>query len=256
MILAIDVGNTHIVLGCLEGDRILSVARMTSDVHKTEHEYAVSIRDILAFRGVDVAALEGAILSSVVWPLNDTLVHAVELLTGRPPLMVGRGLKTGLDIRIDDPGQVGADLVVGAVAALAIAPPPLIVIDMGTATTIMVDNDKGEFIGGVIVPGVGISLNALGTNASKLPKINLTAPAKVINGQTVEAMQSGTVYGQAGLLDGIIRRMTKELGYPCKVVATGGLAKLIVPYCETPIVLDNDLMLKGLRLIYEKNKSE
>ncbi len=256
MILAIDVGNTHIVLGCLEGDRILSVARMTSDVHKTEHEYAVSIRDILAFRGVDVAALEGAILSSVVWPLNDTLVHAVELLTGRPPLMVGRGLKTGLDIRIDDPGQVGADLVVGAVAALAIAPPPLIVIDMGTATTITAVDAEGRFVGGSILPGLALSMEALSANTSQLPRISLDAPAKCIGTNTVASMQSGAIFGTAAMIDGMIDRMDEELGGGSTVVATGGLSGVVVAHCRRNILYEPDLLLKGLAVLWEKNKAK
>ncbi len=256
MILAIDMGNTHTEIGLLDGEKTVFSSRVATDLNKTSSEYAVMMHALFEIHDVDITKIEGAIISSVVPPLTYEIRDAVKFAAKVTPLIVGPGIRTGLKIRIEDPKALGADLVVDAVAANELYGYPNIVIDMGTATTIMVDNDKGEFIGGVIVPGVGISLNALGTNASKLPKINLTAPAKVINGQTVEAMQSGTVYGQAGLLDGIIRRMTRELGYPCKVVATGGLAKLIVPYCETEIVLDNDLMLKGLRLIYEKNKAE
>ena len=150
MILAIDTGNTNVVLGCIENGEIVSVARLATDIHKTEYEYAIAMRDVLAFRGINVSEMEGAILSSVVWPLNTTLRRAVELLIGKEPLVVGRGLKTGLDIRIDDPGQVGADLVVGAVAGLKIAPPPLILIDMGTATTVTAVDAAGRFVGGAI----------------------------------------------------------------------------------------------------------
>ncbi len=253
MILAIDVGNTNIVLGCLEGREIHSVARIATDVRRTEHEYALAIRDVLAFRGVDVRALEGAILSNVVWPLNSVLSRAVELLTGKPPMTVGRGLKTGLDIRIDDPGQVGADLVVGAVAGLALAPPPLILIDMGTATTVTVVDAEGKFRGGAILPGLRLSMEALSEGTSQLPRVSLEAPAKCIGTNTVACMQSGAIFGTAAMLDGMIDRMEEELGQKAAVIATGGLAGCVVPCCRREIRYEPDLLLTGLAVLWEKN---
>ena len=256
MILAIDVGNTNIVLGCLEGKEIVSVARMATDIHKTDYEYAVGIRDVLAFRGVDVKELEGAILSSVVWPLNTTLRRAAQLLTGREPLVVGRGLKTGLDIRIDDPGQVGADLVVGAVAGLHLAPPPLILIDMGTATTVTAVDGEGRFRGGAIMPGLRLSMEALSEGTSQLPRVSLEAPAKCIGTNTVECMQSGAIFGAAAMLDGMIDRMEAELGRKATVIATGGLAGCVTPCCRREIRYEPELLLIGLAVLWEKNHKE
>ena len=254
MILAIDVGNTNVVLGCIEGKEILSVARMATDVHKTEYEYAVAMRDVLAFRGVDVSELEGAILSSVVWPLTTTLHRAVELLTGKAPLVVGRGLKTGLDIRIDDPGQVGADLVVGAVAGLHLCAPPLILIDMGTATTFTVVDAAGRFRGGAIVPGLRLSMEALSEGTSLLPRVSLEAPEKCIGTNTVASMQSGAIFGTAAMMDGMIDRMEEELGEKASVIATGGLAGCVVPCCRREIRYEPELLLIGLAVLWEKNR--
>lgn len=253
MILAIDVGNTNIVLGCIDGAKLRPVARMATDVNKMEYEYAVAMRDVLAFQGVSVSDLEGAILSSVVWPLNTTLHRAVELLIGKSPMVVGRGLKTGLDIRIDDPGQVGADLVVGAVAALQLAAPPLIIIDMGTATTVTVVDAEGKFRGGAIVPGLRLSMEALSEGTSQLPRVSLEAPAKCIGTNTVACMQSGAIFGAAAMLDGMIERMEEELGQKAAVIATGGLAGCVTPYCRREIRYEPDLLLIGLAALWEKN---
>ena len=222
MILAIDTGNTNIVLGCIENRKIRAVARMATDVNKTDYEYAVGMKNVLAFAGFQPESFEGAILSNVVWPLTSTLCRAVKLLTGLDTLVVGKGLKTGLDIRLDDPGQIGADLVVGAVAALHLHRPPLIVIDMGTATTISAVDAQGRFAGGAIVPGLRLSMESLSGNTSQLPRVSLDAPAKCIGTNTVACMQSGAIYGSAALLDGMIERMETELGAPAAVIATGG----------------------------------
>ena len=197
MILAIDTGNTNIVLGCIENRKIRAVARMATDVNKTDYEYAVGMKNVLAFAGFQPESFEGAILSNVVWPLTSTLCRAVKLLTGLDTLVVGKGLKTGLDIRLDDPGQIGADLVVGAVAALHLRRPPLIVIDMGTATTISAVDAQGRFAGGAIVPGLRLSMESLSGNTSQLPRVSLDAPAKCIGTNTVACMQSGAIYGSA-----------------------------------------------------------
>ena len=182
MILAIDVGNTNIVLGLIENGVISSVApRITTDQHKTDYEYAVAIENVLDFVGVDATEAEGAILSSVVWPLTSTLISAVKMLTGKTAIVVGAGIKTGLNIAIDDPGTVGADLVVGAVGALTLAKPPLIIIDMGTATTITVVGEGNRFLGGAILPGLRLSMEALSGGTSQLPYISLDPPKKCIS---------------------------------------------------------------------------
>lgn len=256
MILAIDTGNTNVVLGCIENGEVRFVARMATDIHKTEYEYAIAMRDVLAFRGINVSQLEGAILSSVVWPLNTTLRQAVELLIGKEPLVVGRGLKTGLDIRIDDPGQVGADLVVGAVAGLKLAPPPLILIDLGTATTVTAVDAAGRFVGGAIMPGLRLSMEALSQGTSQLPRVSLEAPEKCIGTNTVASMQSGAIFGAAAMLDGMVDRMEEELGGKATVIATGGLAGCVVSCCRREIRYEPDLLLKGLAVLWEKNKPQ
>lgn len=257
MILAIDVGNTNIVLGLIENGEIRSVTpRIATDVKKTDYEYAASIGSVLDFVGVDVSQVEGAILSSVVWPLTATLQSTVKLLTGKSPLVVGKGLKTGLNICIDDPGQVGADLVVGAVAALSLAEPPLIVIDMGTATTLTAVDANGRFIGGAIAPGLRLSMDALSGGTSQLPRVSLEAPRKVIATNTVECMQSGAIFASAAMLDGMIERMEAELGMSAAVIATGGLAACVAPYCKREIRLEPDLLLKGLAVLWERNRKD
>lgn len=255
MILAIDVGNTNIVLGCVENGRLGPVApRLATDTKKTDYEYAVAMENVLDFVGVDATEMEGVIISSVVWPLTHTLQRAIKLLTGKEPLVVGKGLKTGLDIRIDDPGSVGADLVVGAVAGLALAEPPLILIDMGTATTVTVVGEGNQFLGGAIIPGLRLSMNALSQGTSQLPQISLEAPDRCISTNTVACMQSGAIYGSAAMLDGLIERMEAELGKKATVIATGGLAGTIVPYCKREIRVEPELLLKGLAVLWEKNR--
>jgi len=257
MILAIDVGNTNIVLGLVENGSVGTVApRVSTDSKKTDYEYAALFRDVLDYSGVDVKSIEGAILSSVVWPLTATLESAVELLTGKKPMVVGKGLKTGLDIRLDDPGTVGADLVVGAVAALALYEPPMIIIDMGTATTVTVVDAPARFLGGAIIPGLRVSMNALSGGTSQLPNVSLEPPAKCISTNTVACMQSGAIFGTAAMLDGMIERMEAELGKKATVVATGGLSGRVVPCCRREIILEPDLLLKGLAVLWEKNRKD
>ena len=257
MILAIDVGNTNIVLGLIENGQLGSVApRLATDPNKSAYEYAVAMESVLDFVGVDATEAEGAIISSVVWPLTETLRAAVKMLTGKSALIVGAGLKTGLNICIDDPGQVGADLVVGAVAALKLAEPPLIVIDMGTATTITVVDEGNKFLGGAILPGLNLSMEALASGTSLLPRVSLDAPEKVISTNTVECMQSGAIYGSAAMIDGMIERMEAELGRRATVIATGGLAGRVTPLCKRQIRLEPDLLLTGLAVLWEKNRRE
>ena len=254
MILAIDMGNTNIEIGCVDDEKILFTERVSTDRRKTELEYAVLIKTILELRGVETKRIDGAILASVVPPLTQILCTAVEKVARMKPMTVGAGLKSGINLKMDNPGSVGADLVVDSVAALKVYGAPCIVIDMGTATTITVVDRAGNYIGGVILPGVVVSVDSLASQTSQLPHISLEAPKKVIGKNTVDCMKSGIVFGEAAMLDGMIERFEEELGYPCKVVATGGLSKVIVPHCRKDVILDPMLMMKGLKIIYDKNK--
>lgn len=254
MILAVDVGNTNIVLGCIEGEKIGRVYRVGTDPNRTSDEYAISLKQILELDGVNPRELEGAVLSSVAGSVTGTMKTAIALVTGKMPLVVGPGIKTGLDIRLDDPREIGADLVVGAVACLAMGNPPYIIIDMGTATTITVVDEKSRFLGGAIIPGLKVSMNALASGASALTDVALEAPKKVIGTNTINCMQSGAIYGSACMLDGMIDRMEEELGRKTTVVATGGLAPLVTSFCRHEIICDSELLLRGLMVIWEKNR--
>ena len=254
MILAIDIGNTNIVIGCIEGEHIAFEERLYSDLKKTELEYAISFKTVLEIYGIDSRRLQGGILSSVVPPITATVRHAAEMIIGKEILEVGPGVKTGLDIRIDNPAQLGPDLVVGAVAGIAEYGSPLAVIDMGTATTITVVNEKEQVMGGMIMPGVGVALDSLINRTSQLPKISLDTPKRLIGSNTVDCMKSGVLYGNAACIDGVIGRIREELGEGLRVTATGGMAKYIIPYCREKIILDDALLLKGLRLIYDRNR--
>lgn len=253
MILAIDVGNTNTVLGCLKGDHIEFTLRIRSDRDKTADEYLLLIDGLLRNQGVDPASLEGGILSSVVPELRIVMKNAMERLTGKSFLAVGTGIKTGLDIRTDNPAQLGADLVVDAVAALAKYKPPLVIFDMGTATTLSVVDRRGSYLGGMIIPGLRLSVDALSARAAQLPYIHLGAPERLIGTNTVDCMQAGTVYSNAAMLDGLIDRVEEELGEPVTAVATGGLMGTVAPYCKRKIFYDENLMLEGLSLLYRKN---
>lgn len=255
MILAIDAGNTNIVLGCMVGDALRFTARVRTDRAKTEDEYALAFRNLFDLHQVDRRAVEGAILSCVVSELTDVLCHAVETVIKKTPLVVGAGLKTGLNIKIDNPGQLGADLVADAVAALAKYPKPLIIFDLGTANTMSVIDGKGQFLGGAIMAGPRLSTDILSTRTSQLPRIELDAPPKVIGSNTVHCMQSGAIFGHAAMIDGLIDRVEEELGEKvAAVVATGGLSGRVVPFCRREITVESDLILHGLRIIYDKNK--
>ena len=254
MLLALDVGNTNIVIGFLDASGIRNIARLETDRDKPAHEYAISLRQVIEFSGIAPEDVDGALLSSVVPPINGALVAAVRMITGIRPLVVGPGMKTGLNIALDNPATMGSDLVVGAAAALAMHAPPLIIIDMGTATTMTVIDREARVLGGAIIPGVNLSYGALAAGTSLLPSISITAPKKVIATNTVDSMRSGAVYGTAAMLDGMIERMEAELSEKCTVVATGGLASSIIPYCRRVIICDDDLLLKGLWILYKKNK--
>ncbi len=253
MILAIDMGNTNIVVGCLEEDQTLFTERISTDLGKTELEYAVLLKTILEIYDISTSEVTGSIISSVVPPLTHIVKMALRKLLKTEPIVVGAGLKTGLNIKIDDPATVGADLVVDSVAALKYYGAPNIVIDMGTATTMCAIDQKGDFLGGVIFPGVNISLESLAAEASLLPRISLNTPKKVIGSNTIDSMRSGIIYGEASRIDGMINRFEEELGCETKVIATGGLSGIIIPHCRHEIALEPDLMLRGLKIIYDKN---
>ena len=254
MILAIDIGNTNIVIGCCDDEKIYFIERLSTNIPKTELEYAISFKNVLEIYGIDPAQIEGGIISSVVPPITNIVRSSAEKVLGKPVKIVGPGVKTGLNILMDNPAQVGSDRIVNAVAAINEYPVPLIIIDMGTATTFCVVDDKKNYIGGMILPGARISLDALTSRTSQLSRISIEAPKKTIGKNTIDCMKSGIIHGNAACIDGMVQRIEKELGQKATVLATGGLAKKIVPYCEQDIVIDDELLLKGLRLIYNKNK--
>ena len=256
MILAIDVGNTNIVLGCIDPDdgQILFKERIATDHEKTDLEYAIAFKSVMELHGLSTSQVDGAIIASVVPPVTPLLGRAIEKITGVKAMVVGPGVKTGLNILMDNPAQVGANLIVGAVAGIAEYPLPLVLVDMGTATTIcVVDRDK-NYIGGMILPGIRVSLDSLTSRTSQLPRIGLDAPKRLIGKNTIDAMKSGILYGNASIIEGMVDRIEEELGEQVCVVATGGLAGTITPLCRREIILDDELLLKGLLLIYNKIK--
>ena len=257
MLLVVDVGNTNISFGVFDNapsPTLLHHVRCESARNRTADEYAVLVRQMLALRGLDLAGIDAAIIASVVPPLTDTMVGSVRRAFGREALVVGPGIKTGMAILYENPREVGADRIVNAVAAYEWARGPVIVVDFGTATTFDCVTPKGEYLGGVITPGVQISAEALFSRAARLHRVELALPPRVVGRNPVHSMQSGLVYGYAGLVDGLVARLKKELGYACRVVATGGLARLIAPQTEAIEEVDDDLTLTGLRLIYERNE--
>jgi type III pantothenate kinase len=254
MILTVDIGNSNIVLGAVEGEKILFEARLRTDPTKTSDEYCIDLKMILEVYDVQPADVEGAIIASVVPQVLNSLQTALKKLTGKTALAVGPGLKTGLNIKVENPSQTGADLVVGCVAALREHKAPLIVIDMGTATTIVVLDKDGAFIGGSISPGVKISMDALTDRTALLPGLQLDQPKKAIGRNTIDCMRSGIMLGNACMIDGMIERMEEELGYKTTVVATGGIAKFVLPMCKREMIYDKDLLVKGLAILYRENR--
>ena len=255
MILTIDMGNSNIVIGGIDDSQTYFVERVTTNRGKTDLEYAVNIKSILEIHNVPVSSIEGAILSSVVPPLNNTILSAVEKICGFRPMLVGSGMKTGLNIIMDNPKTVGSDMIVDAVAAIREYPGPIIIIDMGTATTMSVVDKSGNYIGGIIYPGLRVSLDSLSSNTAQLPSISLDIPKRVIGKNTIDCMRSGIMYGNAGMIDGILDHMEEELGEPATIIATGGLSRFVVPLCRHKILYDDALLLKGLMILYEKNKA-
>lgn len=256
MILAIDMGNTNIVIGCVDEEKVLFEERLATDLSKTELEYVVIFKTVLELYGIEKEKVTGAIISSVVPQLVNIIKSAVYKLIKVDPMVVGPGVKTGLNILMDEPRRVGSDLIVDAVAAINNYGTPVIVIDMGTATTMSVIDRKGNYIGGVIMPGIRVSVDSLVSRTAQLQRISLDAPDKVIGKNTINCMKSGVIYGNASCIDGMIDRLAEEMGeYPddVKVVATGGLARVILPECRHNIIQDDELLLKGLKIIYDKN---
>lgn len=254
MILALDIGNTNIVVGCIDREKTYFIERLSTVRTKTELEYAVDIKTVLDIYSVNTKDIEGCIISSVVPQITNIIKLAAEKILQTQALILGPGIKTGLNIKMDHPSQLGADLVADAVAGISEYSTPLIVFDMGTATTASVINKDKEYIGGMILPGVGVSLDALTSRASQLSGISIEAPKNVIGKNTIDCMKSGVLYSNAGAIDGIIERIEEELGEKTTIIATGGLAKKIIPYCKQNIIMDEDLLLKGLLVIYEKNR--
>lgn len=254
MLLAIDIGNTNIVIGGIREDEIVFKARIATDRLKTSDQYGVEIKNMLEAFGIVREDISDCIISSVVPPVFNSVNTGVIKVIGKRPMVVGPGLKIGLNIHTDIPSQVGSDLIVTAVAALSEYPAPLLLIDMGTATTVQVIEPKNVFIGGLILPGVMVSLDSLSNRTAQLPGISLEMPKNIVGKNTVDCMRSGVMYGTAAMLDGLIDRLTKELGHSFTVVATGGLAQFIMPLCNHEIILEKELLLKGLNIIYKKNR--
>ena len=255
MILTVDIGNSNIVLGGVRGDAIVFKAKIRTDITKTSDEYCIDLKMLLDVYGIGVSEVEGGIIGSVVPQVLNSMKTAIRKLTGKEPLVVGPGLKTGLQIRIENPNQAGADLVAAAVAALKVYPAPLIVVDMGTATTMTVLDSTGAMIGGCIAPGVKIALDALTERTALLPGLQLDQPKRVIGRNTTDCMRSGVMLGAACMIDGMVDRMEAELGSTAAVVTTGSIAKYVVPMCKRPVIYDKDLLLKGLAILYRENIS-
>jgi len=256
MILALDVGNTNIVVGCVDekSGEFVFERRIHTDAQKTSTEYAVSIKTIMDLHGITAAQIDGGILSSSVPNVTRQVKNAAEIILNKPVLEVGGGIKIGDAVNIPDPGALGPDLVVGAVAGCTEYGTPLIIVDMGTATTISVIDKEKNFMGGMILPGVKVSLNGLVSHAAHLPQIAIEMPDMLINGSTVGAMQSGSIYGHAACIDGMVERIWEDLGYETAVVATGGFAQVVIPCCKKDIIVDSDLLIKGLLMLYNMNK--
>ena len=254
MILAIDIGNTNIVLGCVDDNKTYFIERLSTIKTKMELEYAIDIKMVLDIHGIKPEKLEGAIISSVVPQITYVVKEAAEKILKKETLVIGPGVKNGLNILMDNPAQLGSDLVANAVAGIAEYKAPMMIFDLGTATTVSVIDEKKNYIGGMIYPGIGVSLDSLTAHASQLGGISIEAPEHMIGKNTTECMKSGLIYSSAAAMDGIIDRLQEQLGGEATVIATGGLAKKIVSHCRREIILDDDLLLKGLAIIYKKNR--
>lgn len=254
MLLTVDIGNTNIVFGGITNGEIDFMARVSTNKIKTEDEYGADLMSILKLHNVKISDIQGAIIASVVPPVLVAIKRAVELVTQSKPLVVGPGTKTGLNILMDNPAGVGTDKIVAAVAALQEFKPPIIIVDMGTATTICAVDKNKNYIGGCIMPGVNISLDALCRRTAQLPYISLEEPKCAIAKNTIDSMRSGIIYGNAAMIEGYVERMEDEIGQKCNVVVTGGLGKYITKHCKRKFEYREELLLKGLEIIYYKNK--
>lgn len=254
MLICIDIGNSNITIGVFEDEALKFTARLATDTRRTSDQYAIEIRDIIEIYGIKSADITHAAISSVVPTVGSAIERAVNRLFGIRSVVLGPGVKTGLNIKIDNPAQLGADLAAGAVGALAKYPTPTIVIDMGTASTISVLGKNGEFLGGVIAAGVKLTMDALASRTAQLPSVSIEAPKKTIGTNTADCIKSGLIMGQSAMIDGLITKIERELGEPATVVATGGLAPDVVKYCDHDISIDDNLLLEGLRIIHSKNK--
>ena len=253
MILAIDIGNTNIVIGCCADGQVIFRERVSTNPTATVLEYAAMLKMAFDMNRADITAVDGAILSSVVPAVTLTMRDAVHKYLHLTPLVVGPGIRTGLNIRMDNPAEIGSDLIVASVAAIHDYGAPLLIVDMGTATTITAIDKDGVYSGGCICPGLKISLEALTGRTAQLPRISLDKPQRAIGKNTRDAMRSGIMFGAAAMLDGLLDRMEQELGTPATVVATGGISKFVVPLCRRKLIYDRTLMLKGLNLLYQRN---
>ncbi|KKC28976.1 pantothenate kinase [Caldanaerobacter subterraneus subsp. pacificus DSM 12653] len=254
LLLAFDVGNTNIVMGVFKGKKLLHSFRISTDKNKTYDEYGMLVNQLIGYNGISLTEIDDVIISSVVPPLMNTLQVMSLKYFRTKPIVVGPGIKTGINIKYDNPKEVGADRIVNAVAAYELYGGPVIVIDFGTATTFCAISEKGEYLGGIIAPGLMISADALFQRTAKLPKIDLTKPPTVINRNTVASMQSGIIYGHVGMVDYIVTRMKGEFAPSAYVVATGGFANMIAEESKTIDTVNEMLTLEGLRIIYERNK--
>lgn len=254
MILAVDVGNTNIVLGLYEGKQLLHHWRLSTNRSSTTDEYGMMIYNLFQHSGLELDQVEGIIISSVVPPLMFVLEQLCSKYLKRTPLIVGPGIKTGLNVRYENPREVGADRIANAVAAIDLYGTPCIVVDFGTATTFDYIDESGQYIGGAVAPGIGISTEALYQRAAKLPRIELVKPKSVVGRNTVASMQAGIIYGFAGQVDGIVGRIREEHHAQAKVIATGEMAELIASESRTIEKVNPLLTLQGLQLIYERNQ--
>jgi type III pantothenate kinase len=256
MLLAIDVGNTNIVYGVFDGTRLAQQFRVESSRNRTADEYAVVLRQLLAMHDIDPKRVDAAIVASVVPSLTDPMVDLVRRAFGREALVVGPGIRTGMSILYENPREVGADRIVNAVAAYERYKSGVIVVDFGTATTFDCVSPKGEYLGGVICPGIQISADALFQRAAKLPRVEIARPPRAVGKNTLHSMQSGIVFGYVALVDGLVERIQEELDFPCATVATGGLAHVIAPLTKRVPDVDDDLTLVGLRILHERNLAQ
>lgn len=253
MLLAMDIGNSNIVIGGIDREKTYWIRRVTTDRSKTDTEYEILLKNILDLSHVDGQEITGAVLCSVVPQVTGYLKLAVEELLHIPVMVANCRLNTGLHMKMDRPETVGADLVVGAIGALTEADPPVVMVDLGTATTVSVVDRHRNYIGGMIIPGMRTSLDALSARAAQLPALDITKPERLIGKNTIECMHAGIIYSNAAMIDGCADRIEEELGEPVTVIVTGGLAKFVTPYCRRQVIMDDDLLLKGLLKLYEMN---